>query len=226
MHVVLPARDPDERVVTATPGAPLRTRDHAAIVYWEQAELLEAIVPYLAEGIRAGDKVVYVADETPPATLIAALDAAMVDVDAETASGGLTLVRARDVFFASGRFDVEAALKGMASLAAAAERDGYRRVRLSVEMTYLLADGPGIERGPELEARLTEEVFARFPFVCLCSFNGARDTNAILQRVLETHPILMSGGIPLANPYYRAWSDQTRARGGRPPEPDRPSRGA
>ena len=208
--------DPTARVETGRDDAPLRTRDHAAIVYWQSGELLDAVVPYLIEGLRAGDKVVYVADETSPSTLSGALKAAGVDVDAEIARGRLTLVTAREAFFAEGRFDVEAALAGVRSLAAAAASEGYARVRFSVEMTYLLADVPGIERGPEFESRANEEVFAQFPFVCICSFNGTRDANGLLEDVLATHPILISDGIPLANPHYRPWSELAkRGRDGR-----------
>jgi hypothetical protein len=135
----------------------------------------------------------------------AALAARGVDVDAETKAGRLTIVAARDAFFGDGTFDVERAIAGVQALAEQAAKDGFARVRFSVEMTYLLAKVPGIEHGPEFEARANEEVFAKFPFVCICSFNGARDQSEILTDVLETHPILIANGIPLQNPYYRPW---------------------
>lgn len=182
----------------------LRTGDHAAILYWRADELLAAIVPYLAAGLAAGDKVVYVADELAPSRIADALRAADVDVDAAQAAGRLTIVRAADAFFPDGRFELERALAGVRALAEQAAAEGYGRVRFSVEMTYLLADVPGIEHGPTFEARANDDVFARFPFVCVCSFNAARATQAgIVADVLATHPIVISGGMPLRNPHYR-----------------------
>ncbi|MFL5318580.1 MAG: MEDS domain-containing protein [Myxococcaceae bacterium] len=196
-----------ERVSLGENRNAIRTRDHAAIVYWHAEELLDTVVPYLKEGLRAGDKVVYVADDLVVERIAAALSAAGVDVDAAQKSGKLMLVSANDAFFQGGKFDVEAALQGVRALAEQANADGFPRVRFSVEMTYLLANVPGIERGPEFEARANEEVFAKFPFVCICSFNGARDVNNMLAEVLATHPVLISNGIPLTNPYYRPWPE-------------------
>lgn len=203
---MLPVGEPerDTRVELGNARA-LRARDHAAIIYWTADELLDHVVPYLIEGLRVGDKVVYVAHDLSVERIAGALSARGVDVGAETKAGRLTIVAARDAFFGDGKFDVERAIAGVQALAEQSAKDGFSRVRFSVEMTYLLAHVPGIEHGPEFEARANEEVFARFPFVCICSFNGARDQSEMLTDVLETHPILIANGIPLQNPYYRPW---------------------
>jgi hypothetical protein len=79
-------------------------------------------------------------------------------------------------------------------------------------MTYLLASVPGIEQGPEFEARANDELFARFPIVSICSFNGARATKSVLDDVLATHPILLSNGVPLVNSHYRPWPQLGRQK--------------
>ena len=202
-----PQPPPGQGVALGNGRTALRTGDHAAILYSDSGELLATVVPYLAAGLEAGDKVVYVADDLAVDQIAAALRQAGVAVDDAMARGRLTLVNAGDAFFPDGRFDVERALAGVRALAAQAATDGYTRVRFSVEMTYLLADVPGIEAGIEFESRANDEVFAQFPFVCICSFNAARATSeAIISDVLATHPILIAAGSPLLNPHYRPWS--------------------
>jgi hypothetical protein len=207
MQVVPEARDSERRVAFGSMQRTLRTRDHAAIVYWDSSELLDNVIPYLVEGLRAGDKVVYVAHDHPLPVLEDGLTRAGVDVAEHTTRGSLVLLTAEQAFFAGGRFDVEAAIAGVQQLAATAAGEGYQRVRFSVEMTYLLADVPGIEDGPQFESRANDEIFAKFPFVCICSFNGNREKGGALEAVLATHPILISGGLPLANPHYRPWEE-------------------
>jgi len=185
--------------------AALRTGDHAALLYWDHAELLEHIVPYLAAGIAAGDKVVYVADDTSVERITDALCDAGIAVPAEIARGHLVITTAHDAFFGGGRFDVERSLAAVRGLADEARAQGFARVRFSVEMTYLLADVPGIEAGREFEARANSEIFACYPFTCICSFNADRAiTGDIIADVLATHPILISSGVPLVNPRYHA----------------------
>ncbi|MBV8760739.1 MAG: MEDS domain-containing protein [Deltaproteobacteria bacterium] len=203
-----PAPAPSEQLAVSlgSERAALRTGDHAAIMYWRPEELLDCVVPYLVAGIEAGDKVVYVADDLDTSRVADALRRTGADVDALTAAGRLMLMTAKDAFFGDGRFDCERALDGVRGLAQQAAADGYRRVRFSVEMTYLLADVPGIERAVEFEARANDEVFAQYPFVCICSFNATRATSSkVISDVLATHPILISAGTPLLNPHYKPW---------------------
>lgn len=202
----LPGVEGDGTVRLGRGDLALRTGDHAALIYWSEDELLTTIVPYLVEGLHAGDKVVYVADDLPTARVAAALTEVGVDVEGAREAGRLVLVSSKEAWFPSGRLDVEAAIAGVEALAAQALADGFGRVRLSVEMTYLLADVEGIERGVELEARANDEIFARYPFVCVCSFNGAREVHDVMADVMQTHPVLLRDGVPLANPYYRPWS--------------------
>lgn len=197
----------DERIALGPQNEAMRTKDHAALLYWRSNELLQSVVPYLIAGLAAGDKVVYVADDLPLDRIRAELQSAGVDVDAAASSGKLVLTTAKDAFFGDGRFDVERALANVRGLAEEAKAAGFARVRFSVEMTYLLADVPGIERGIEFESRANDEVFAQYPFVCICSFNASRAVGSeIIGDVLATHPIVISGGVPLRNPHYRTWS--------------------
>ena len=191
--------------------AALRTGDHAAVLYWNAHELLDTIIPYLKAGLDAGDKVVYVADDLQTGDIAEALRRTGVNVPAAMARGQLLLVTAKDAFFGDGAFDVERALAGVRALAEQAAKDGFARVRFSVEMTYLLANVPGIEQGVEFESRANDEVFAKFPFVCICSFNAARATEEkVISDVFATHPIVISAGSPLLNPHYRPWAELKR----------------
>ena len=203
-----PAPEPSQQLAVSlgSDRRALRTGDHAAVMYWRPEELLDCVVPYLVAGIETGDKVVYVADDLEPTRVADALRRTGVDVEALTAAGRLVLLSAKDAFFGDGHFDCDRALEGVRSLAQQAAADGYRRVRFSVEMTYLLADVPGIERAVEFEARANHEIFEQYPFVCICSFNASRATSSqIISDVLATHPILISAGTPLLNPHYKPW---------------------
>ena len=202
-----PSSDPRTRVALG-PGEndpALRNGDHAAFLYRDPDEVVALAVPYLAEGLRAGDRVVYVADDTPIERIRAGLLAAGVDVDAETAAGRLTLATSTDAFFAEGRFDVERAIEGVRASIDEAVAAGHPRVRFSVEMTYLLRDVPGIERGLEFEARVNDEVFEGRPVVCICSFNVTRDDGRVLVDVLRSHQVLVQDGGTWENTAYVRW---------------------
>lgn len=197
-----PPRDPADSVELGAGKGILRSGDHAAFLYRSPDELLDLVVPYLREGLAAGDKVVYVADDLDASRVSAALRESGVDVDGDTRAGRLVVTSSTDAFFPGGRFDPDDAIAGVRGLLAQARADGFRRVRFSVEMTYLLRDVPGIERGVEFEARVNDEVFAGTPVVCICTFNRTRDDGKVLLDVLRTHQVLIESGGAWENPGY------------------------
>src|ERR1700730_10987391 len=65
-------------VALGLPGLELTPGDHVCAFYRGISERDEILIPYLREGLRAGDKCICVVDASDPETLIAALGA---DVD-------------------------------------------------------------------------------------------------------------------------------------------------
>lgn len=193
------------------PAAPQRTQlrahDHAPLVYWGRQEFLDTIVPFLLDGLRAGDLVVHVAHEEPLPPVVEALEAAGVNVAAAVAAGDLQLLTAAEAFAPEGAFDVEQAMAGIKSLIETAQTTGARQVRFSVAISYVLSGVPGIEDFMIFDARANDEIFPRYPFICICAYNAAKGVNDLVEDMFGTHLLVFVRGIPLANPYYRPWKE-------------------
>ena len=184
-------------------AARLRVGDHAALLYLTPEGRMRGLVAAVIEGLRAGDRIVHVVNDLPVAAWARALAAAGVDVAARAAEGRLVLVSSDDVFFRGGRFEPAAALGQLHELTASPFAG---RTRLIVDMTYLLADVPGIERGLELEARV-RDALRGLPFVRICAFDAGGEISDRLADVLRDHPTVVSEGGSLWNPYYRPWNE-------------------
>jgi hypothetical protein len=198
----------EEGISLGIGAARLRVGEHAALLYWTTEERMRGLVAAVVEGLRAGDRIVYVVNDLPVATVERVVAAAGVDVAARAAEGRLALVPADDVLFRGGRFEPSAALGRLRALTAPVVAP---RTRLIVDMTYLLADVPGIERGLELEARLGGALHG-LPFVRICAFDAAREVSDCLADVLRMHPTVIGEGGSLLNPYYRPWSELRAVR--------------
>lgn len=169
---------------------------------------MRGLVAATIEGLRAGDRIVHVVNDLPVAAWGRALAAAGVDVAARVAEGRLVLVSSHDVFFGGSRFEPGAALARLHELAA---HPFAGRTRLFVDMTYLLADVPGIERGLELEARV-RDALRGLPFVRICAFDAGGEISDRLADVLRDYPMVVSEGGSLWNPYYRPWNELRTVR--------------
>ena len=189
-------------------GVRLRVGDHAALLYLTPEERIRALVAALVEGLRAGDRIVHVVNDQPVGAWVRALAAAGLDVAARVAEGHLAIVSSDEVFFRDGRFDPVAALARVRELA---QPLSAPRTRLFVDMTYLLARVPGIERGLELEARMSEALRG-LALVRICAFDAGGEISDRLADVLRDYPTVIGEGGSLWNPYYRPWNELRMVR--------------
>lgn len=191
-----------------TPPKPqLRAHDHAALVYWDSADYLASIIPFLVDGLREGDLVVHVAHDEPIASIVSALESSDIDVEAMKRSGRLMLLTAAQAFAPQGRFDLEEATAGIKRMITDATAAGAPRVRFSVDLSYVLSGTPGIEDFMVLDARANEDIFPQYPFICVCAYNASKGVNHLVEDMFLTHPLVFVRGIPLANPYYEPWAE-------------------
>jgi MEDS: MEthanogen/methylotroph, DcmR Sensory domain len=184
----------------------VRAGDHAAFLYWTPEERLDLAVPYVAEGLAAGDLVAYFAADSPPSAVERALAAAGLDPAARAAEGRLVIASALDAFFHDGAFDLDTAADALRALAVSAAVAGLRRARLFVEMAFLDADAPGLDRAIELEAR-ADTALGGLPSVWVLAFDAARAASDRAADALRVHPMVIAHGTAGMNPYYRPWSE-------------------
>ena len=181
---------------------PPQSGDHATLSYTTTAGLMAELSPYVSQGLAAGDLVIHVCHDHTPAQTRKALAALGPAAHQALHDGRLLVMSADEAFFRNGRFNVEESLNVFASVLRDAVARGFPRIRAVVEMTYLLAELPGIERAVEFEARANEEIFPRHPFICECPMKRERDARGIWAGVLASHPLLYQDGLMRANPAF------------------------
>jgi hypothetical protein len=189
-----------ESIALGIPGVQLEPGDHVCAFYPTLAERDEILIPYLREGLTAGDKCICVVDATDPETVLAAVGP---DVDLAGCLGRrqLEVERSQDTYLTGGRFSTEAMLDFWEYSVGGALAEGFGFARAVGEMTWALRQMPGVEELVGYEARLNRYL-PRYPQVVLCLYELDRFSGEVLVDVLKTHPKVLLGGMVLDNPYY------------------------
>jgi hypothetical protein len=189
-------------ITMGRPGMAMAPGDHICAFYRGPAQRDEVLLPYLREGILAGDRVICVMDDpdveqvTKPLSLEA-------DVEASLSSGQLDLLTSDAAYIPDGTFCLDRMLDFWeAGVGDAVRRSGYTFVRAVGEMTWALRDLPGVEDLVRYEARLNR-FLPRYPQVILCLYDLERFTDGqVLMELLRTHPKVLMSGQLLENPWY------------------------
>jgi hypothetical protein len=191
-------------------GVRLSPGDHICAFYPGREERDAILLPYLSEGLQAGDKCVCVVDGADAESVLASLGA---DVDLASCLDRrqLDVLRSQETYLSGGRCSTEAMLDFWDRSMGDAVAGGFRFARAVGEMTWATRQMPGVEEFVGYEARLNH-FLPRYPQMILCLYELDRFGGEVLVDVLKTHPKVLFGGMVLDNPYYLAPDEFLAAR--------------
>jgi signal transduction histidine kinase len=178
------------------------THDHLALIYDNQDEQLNIIVPYVRLGLERGEKSIYIVDGNSTESVSAAMERHGIDVDAATATGALAIITKHDAYVKNGEFDPDWMVDFLIEAAENADKEGFHAVRASGEMTWALGPaGDAHERLIEYECKLNS-IFPGYNMGGICQYNRRRFRPETLMHVIHSHPRLVLHGTVCENPFY------------------------
>jgi hypothetical protein len=182
-------------------GVNVRPGDHICAFYVGAEERDQVLLPYLREGLQAGDKVICVVDASEPAEVLASIGPD-IDVDGCIASQQFEFRPSREAYLPGGSFSTGDMVEFWnATVGAALGEGGYQFARAVGEMTWALRDAPGVEELVGYESELNRYM-PKYPQLVLCLYDLKQFGGGIVVDMLKTHPKLLLGGMLLDSPYY------------------------
>lgn len=179
----------------------LGVHDHPCLIYETHEEQFSAIVPFFLAGLERHEKCVYIADDNTIAQVLEAMANGGIDTEGAVRSGALTILSKRDAYLKQGYFDPDWMIRFLKEAVDSAKADGYRALRASGEMTWVLGGEPGADRAIEYEAKLNY-FFPKNDVVAICQYNLKRFKPDIVLDAIRTHPLVIYRGQVYKNFYY------------------------
>lgn len=180
-------------------GLRLRPGDHVCTFYRGSSQRDQILLPFLRDGLQAGDKCIWLTDSGAE-TLLSALSGDL-DLSGFLARGQLDVRRSTETYLDGGGFSKVGMMDFWDSTMSGAISGGFSFIRAAGEMTWALRKMPGVEELVSYESQLNR-FLPRYPQVILCQYDLDQFSAEILVDVLKTHPMVLVGGMILDNPYY------------------------
>jgi hypothetical protein len=179
-------------------GLGLNGNHHLCAFFHSEEEEFRALLPFLVDGLTAGEKVVYLVDGNNIDEHRRRLRDGGVDFEAVEQSGQLDVVgwppNVRDV-------DAVDQAKSVDDFLSAARNQGYRRMRVVGDMDWAAENQISDAYLIKLEARL-DIVYSRYDVSVICAYDLSRFSGVAVLDVMRTHPIALIGGVIQHNPFY------------------------
>jgi hypothetical protein len=165
----------------------LKPHDHLCLIYESPEEWRTAVAPFIAIGLKHGEKCCYFADAHTAEQLHGYLQAEGVDVASTEASGQLVILCESEAYTKEGSFDPDLMISLLITETEKAIAEGYPALRLTGEMTWVLHGLPGSERLLEYEAKLNRDFYPKYPALGICQYDRWKFDHEIIKGVIMTH---------------------------------------
>jgi anti-anti-sigma regulatory factor len=168
--------------VTVRPG------EHACCHFAHADDRERLAIAFVRDGLRRGDKVIYLYDRDDAAPLVSRLERLDPGFEPAMASGQFEIRRAHDTYIPDGSFVPDRMLAMVRDDHDRALAGGYSGLSMTGEMPVALCEVPGFERLSAYEARLASDMDAPSCSI-MCQYDHARFGPGILSDVVEAHEI-------------------------------------
>ncbi|WPB77461.1 MEDS domain-containing protein [Archangium violaceum] len=175
--------------------------DHVCLVYERPEEHVEALVPYIRQGLERGERCVYVVDEHGVGEVAAMLEAHGVEVERERARGALVFLTKRETFLRGGRFEPAAMIAYLHWVEEESLAAGFSGVCATGEMSWALGPEPTREALLRYET-LLNDYLPGSRVKANCQYQRSRFPPEIVRDVLRTHPRVILGDEVHENLFY------------------------
>ena len=169
---------------------------HICAFFSSREEEYETLVPYLRDGVDAGEQVLNVVDESRLRDHRDRLEAAGMPTD----DGCFSLSSSEETYLAGGEFDMARMVDFVRDNLLHAAAKG-RRVRTAGWMDWMQRDAPGTERAMEYEARMNL-LLPTFDCTFMCVYDLPKLRGETVVDIMATHPYVVLRGQIRQNPFY------------------------
>jgi ABC-type transporter Mla MlaB component len=145
-------------------------------------------VAFLRDGLRRGDKVIYLVDAVDAADLISRLERLDPGFEPAIARGQLEVRPACDAYIPDSRFEPDRMLALLRKEHDLARDEGYSGLSVTGEMPVAMRDLPGREHLAAYEARLGSDLDSP-SYSVLCQYDHAGFGPEVLSTVIDAHDV-------------------------------------
>lgn len=175
---------------------------HMCGLYETKEERDDIIYSYLEQGLKDGDKLLYIHSEQTEEEFLHKFDQRCPHCMANANKDSLIDIKpAKDLYYPQNIFDPNYMDIAVENYYSYTQKEGNANLRTIAEMAWAINMIKGVEHLFVYESRLNYFVEKK-NIMCLCLYNITKLNGEAIMNVLKTHPYTINGGIITQNPYY------------------------
>lgn len=182
-------------------GTTVGCQCHVCALFDSRDDEYKILVPFIREGLEAGDRTVQIIDKGHRAERLRRLAESGIAVAAAEQYGRLEVRPWENAHLQGGRFDQHEMFALLEEMLSTSREQGFGVTRLWANMEWALEEFPGTHDVIEYESRLNY-LLPNYDIVAVCTYDVTKFSTSVVTDVLRTHPQVIVDGILRENPSY------------------------
>jgi hypothetical protein len=174
---------------------------HACAFFHNDDQFYKVLLPFIREGLAAGDRAVHIVDPAKRDSHVQTLASAGLDPDERQGTRQLEVRRWEEAYLRDGHFDQDAMLALIQEVLEDGRRQRFPMTRLVANMEWALEDRPGVRDIVAYESRLNY-ILPKYNDTVVCTYDLGKFSASTIMDILRTHPMVIVGEVMQENPFY------------------------
>lgn len=179
----------------------LSIHDHICLIYNNQHEKLDIIIPFINIGLDNNEKCIYIADDdNTKEDILREFRNNGIEIDNAIKNGKFVITSKNETYLKHGFFDPDEAIRFLKESTDSAKKEGFSALRIVGEMTWIGND-QDIQQAMEYESKLNN-VLSEIDCTAICEYDINLLRPEIIMEVINTHPLVIFEYLICENFYY------------------------
>ncbi len=172
--------------------------NHVAVISNSDEEIYDISALFFKHGLKDKEKVIFFPDTMSPEEFEDEMKSRGIDLSDKDS---FQVTSAEEVYCPEGKFEMDNMMTALKNSMEESLQEGFSSIRGGAEMTWALKKLDNSHQLFKYEAKLTNTL-RNMPFLGVCMYNTTKFTGETIMDVLKTHPLIVTGGKIIKNPYY------------------------
>lgn len=192
-------------------GSQLGDTRHVCAFFHSDEEEYRVLLPFIKDGFECGDKAVHVVNPHQRHEHLQRLSAVGIDTKAAQHSGQLDLSTTTEAYLREGRFDKDRMIKVFEEIACGNMKREFPINRIVCRMDWVAEGETRVDDVVEFESRVND-VWNRSDDAVICTYHLSKFGGDTVIDILQTHPMVIIGGMLQQNPFFVSPAEFLRER--------------
>ena len=192
-------------------GSQLDETRHVCAFFSNEDEEYRVLLPFIKDGFECGDKAVHVVNPNQRQDHLQRLAAAGIDSATAEQNGQLEVWINTEAYLRDGRFDQDRMLAAFEQMASGNATGKFPLNRICCRMDWVVERRSYVDDVVEFESRVND-VWSRHDDAVICTYHLGKFGGETVVDIMQTHPMIIIGGMLQRNPFFVPPEDFLRER--------------